>query len=179
MLVQTRLPFTLPVALVALVAIFACTQAGLGAQGGGVEKAKAAVLQIQHASDARKAEEIATAERERIKLEARERIEMFKEVLEIDPDDPLATFGTGAAYMQLNEYAEAIPFLEKATLVQKDYSAAFLNLGKCHEFLAHRDEARAAYRPGIEAANRKGDLMPLREMERRLKNLESPQPTPQ
>ncbi|MDZ4859043.1 MAG: glycine cleavage T C-terminal barrel domain-containing protein, partial [Candidatus Hydrogenedentes bacterium] len=55
------------------------------------EKAKAAVLQMKHARVAREAEDIAAAERERIQREARERIAMFAEVLEFDPDDPLAT----------------------------------------------------------------------------------------
>lgn len=142
------------------------------------EKAKAAVLQIRQASHARKAEEMAAAERERIQREARERIGMFEEVLEIDPDDPLATFGMGTAYIQLNEYAKAVPFLQRATRVNKDYSAAYLNLGKCHEFLGQADEAREAFRKGIEVATRKGDLMPLREMERRLKSLAAPSPTP-
>jgi tetratricopeptide (TPR) repeat protein len=137
------------------------------------EKAKAAVLQIRKASEARKAEEIAAAERERIRKEALERIGMFQEVLEFDPDDPLATFGMGSAYMQLNQYAEAVPHLRRATEVTKDYSAAFLNLGKCLEFLGRSEEARDAYRKGIEAATRKGDLMPMREMERRLKGLDA------
>lgn len=136
------------------------------------EKAKAAVLQMKHTRQAREAEEIAAAERERIRREAMDRIAMFKEVLEFDPDDPLATFGTGMAYVQLNEYDRAVPHLERATQVQKDYSAAYLNLGKCFEFMDRTDEARNAYAAGIECASRKGDLMPLREMERRLKALE-------
>ncbi|MBM3289937.1 MAG: tetratricopeptide repeat protein, partial [Candidatus Hydrogenedentes bacterium] len=135
------------------------------------EKAKAAVLQMKHARQEREAEDIAALERERIRHEALERIAMFKEVLEFDPDDPLATFGAGMAYIQLNDYESALPHLERATQVQKDYSAAFLNLGKCLEFLQRRDEARAAYTAGIECASRKGDLMPMREMERRLKAL--------
>jgi folate-binding protein YgfZ len=135
------------------------------------EKAKAAVLQIRKSSEARKAEEMAAAERERIRREALERIEMFKEVLEIDPDDPLATFGMGVAHIQLDEYDKAIPFLEQATRVSKDYSAAYLQLGKCLEFTKQYDLARDAFRKGIEVATRKGDLMPLREMERRLNSL--------
>jgi folate-binding protein YgfZ len=136
-----------------------------------IEKAEAAVLQLKHARNAKKAEEIAAEERERIRREANERIAMFKEVLEFDPDDPLATFGLGSAYIQLNEYENAIPHLERATKVQKDYSAAYLNLGKCYEFLGRNELAAEAYRKGIEVANRKGDLMPMREMERRLKAL--------
>jgi folate-binding protein YgfZ len=136
------------------------------------EKAKAAVLQMKQANAKVKAEELAAQERERLVAEAQERIAMFAEVLEIDPEDPLATFGTGQSYMQLQDYEKAIPFLEKASGLQKDYSAAFLNLGKCHEFLGHHPQAANAYKAGIAAANRKGDFMPLREMERRLAHLE-------
>lgn len=136
------------------------------------EKALANQLEFKRQIDARDAEKIAEAERARIRREAEEKIAMFKEVLEIDPEDPIATMGLGASYMQLDQYADAIPHLETAVRVKKDYSAAFLNLGKCHEFLGHTAEATNAYQAGIEAASRKGDLMPLREMERRLKALE-------
>lgn len=136
-----------------------------------VAKAQSAVLQIQHATDERKAQEMAAQERERIQEEARERIEMFLEVLEIDPDDPVATFGIGKAYVQLSEYENAIPHLQHATEVQKDFSAAYLDLGKCYEFLERPDEAQEVYETGIAIASRKGDLMPMREMERRLKTL--------
>jgi folate-binding protein YgfZ len=137
------------------------------------EKAKAAVVGLKHARHEAKAEELAAEERARLREEALGRIEMFKEVLEIDAEDSLATFGMGQAYIQLNEYEQAIPYLEQATKVQKDYSVAFLNLGKCHEFLDHTEAAIATYQQGVEAANRKGDFMPLREMERRLKNLQA------
>ncbi len=141
------------------------------------EKAKAAVLQIERAGAERAARETAESERRRIEDEARERIRMFLEVLEIEPDDPLATFGLGKAYIQLNQFPEALPHLTRATEIQKDYSAAWLDLAKCHEFLGHMDDAIATYRQGIAAAARKGDLMPMREMERRLKALEAPAPT--
>ena len=117
------------------------------------------------------AEKAAKAERERLKAEAEQRIGMFLEVLEIDPEDPVATMGLGQAYIQLDRHADAIPYLETATRVQKDFSAAYLNLGKCHEVLGDATSAREAYTTGIEVAGRKGDLMPMREMERRLKQL--------
>lgn len=136
------------------------------------EKAKAAVLEIQRASDERAAKEAAEAERERLEAEARDRIGMFEEVLEIDPDDAVATFGLGKAYIQLNQFEDALPHLRRAVEIQPDYSAAWLDYAKCHEFLGHSEEAIGAYREGIRVASRKGDLMPLREMERRMKALE-------
>ena len=135
------------------------------------EKALANQLEFKQQLDARQAEKAAKAERARITAEAEQRIGMFVEVLEIDPEDPVATMGLGQAYIQLDRHAEAIPYLETATRAQKDFSAAYLNLGKCHEVLGNTEAARAAYKTGIEVAGRKGDLMPMREMERRLKQL--------
>ena len=137
------------------------------------EKAKAELLEMKKRLDTREAERAAAAERKRIEGEARQRIALFEEVLGIDPEDAVATMGLGTAYIQLGEFAKAVPHLETATRVKKDYSAAFLNLGKCHEFLGGLDAARAVFQRGIEAASRKGDLMPLREMERRLKAIDS------
>lgn len=136
-----------------------------------VAKAQSAVLQIQSATDERKAQEMAAQERTRIQDEARERIGMFIEVLEFDPDDSVATFGLGKAYIQLGEYENAVPHLAHAAKIQKDFSAAYLDLGKCYEFLDRSDEAKEIYQTGIAIASRKGDLMPMREMERRLKSL--------
>jgi len=65
-----------------------------------------------------------------------------------------------------------LPHLERAVALQQDYSAAWLDLAKCHEFLGHAADARATYERGIQVASRKGDLMPMREMERRLKALD-------
>lgn len=135
------------------------------------EKALANQLEFKQQLDARQAEKASKAERQRLRAEAEQRIGMFLEVLGIDPEDPVATMGLGQAYIQLDRHADAIPYLETATRVQKDFSAAYLNLGKCHEVLGDVASARGAYTTGIEVAGRKGDLMPMREMERRLKQL--------
>lgn len=137
------------------------------------EKARASLLERRLEQSEQEAKKMAAAERGRIRKEARERIGMFQEVLDIDPHDPLATFGLGMAHLQLDEPAKARGYFETATQVQKDYSAAFLNLGKCLEALGELDAASGAYRDGIEAASHKGDLMPMKEMQRRLTALES------
>ena len=126
------------------------------------EKAKAAVLQIQKASDEHQAQKLAEEDRARIQREALERIEMFQEVLEIDPDDAIATFGLGKAYIQLNQHKEALPHLRHACEIKKDYSAAFLDLGTCLEFLERGDEATDIYKEGIATASRTCDRMPMR-----------------
>jgi len=136
------------------------------------EKAQAAQLEQHRELDARRAARDAAEQRERVREEARERIGMFHEVLEIDPQDAVATMGLGSAHMQLEDYAAAVPFLETAIAASPDYSAAWLNLGKCQEFLGDVNGAAETYRRGIEAAGRQGDFMPLREMERRLAALQ-------
>ena len=137
------------------------------------EKALAKQLENQVELNALAAKKQALEERQRIRAEAEERIGMFVEVLDIDPEDPVATMGLASAYIQLDRHADALPYLQIATRVKKDYSVAFMKLGQCHEVLGQLGDAKQVYRAGITAASRKGDLMPLREMERRLKALES------
>jgi folate-binding protein YgfZ len=137
------------------------------------EKAKAKQLEFKHELDTRAAEKAAQAERARLEQEAIGRIAMFNEVLEIDPEDSVANMGLALAYIQLNQHAAAIPHLERAIQSQKDYSAAYLHLGKCHEVCGNDTAAQATYRDGIAAATRKGDLVPLQEMQRRLNALET------
>ncbi len=53
----------------------------------------------------------------------------------------------------------------------KDYSAAYLLLGKTLEKLSRKKEAIETYQNGIAAASKKGDLMPLKDMQNRLNQL--------
>lgn len=101
-----------------------------------------------------------------------EMIEMFKEVLtEEDPDDLVANFGLGKALVDLDQFAEAQPYLEKAVAVDPLYSAAYLQLGKVLSELQQAEAARDIFQRGIQVATEKGDLMPLKEMEQRLLGL--------
>ncbi|MBP8131318.1 MAG: tetratricopeptide repeat protein [Candidatus Hydrogenedentes bacterium] len=132
------------------------------------EKAIARQLEAKAQLDARAARKLAEEERARLRREAEERIGMFQEVLDMDPEDAVAAMGLGSAYMQLERYTDALPWLETAVRAKRDYSAAYLRLGECLERVGGPAATAEAYRRGIEAASRKGDLMPLREMERRL-----------
>lgn len=93
---------------------------------------------------------------------------MFSRVLEIDEVDPIALFGMGNALLVLGEAAEAEASLRRALEVDSKNSAVYVAHGKALERLERVDDAIATYRDGVEVASRKGDLMPLREMEHRL-----------
>jgi len=96
---------------------------------------------------------------------------MFKQVLDIDPADQVANFGLGSVYYDLQNYEEALPPLVTVVKEYNDYSAAYVLLGKTLEKLSRREEAIKTYREGIAVASKKGDLMPLKEMQQKLNQL--------
>ncbi|MEE3327777.1 MAG: glycine cleavage T C-terminal barrel domain-containing protein [Myxococcota bacterium] len=94
--------------------------------------------------------------------------EMFGQVLEIDADDGVALFGMGNALSTLGDWDGAIAAYVRAEEVDSDSSAIYLAHGKVLEKVERFEEALAVYRAGMEVASRKGDLMPLGEMEHRV-----------
>ena len=93
------------------------------------------------------------------------KIEQFKKVLKIDPNDETLWFGLGKAYMGEENWPEAISALESCIQVKPTYSAAFYALAqslqknndfaKCHEVCSK----------GIEVATANGDLMVIKNLE--------------
>jgi folate-binding protein YgfZ len=103
--------------------------------------------------------------------ERRSRMEMFREVLEFDDEDLVALFGLGKAQIAEGEDALAVGLLERAVEVKPDYAAAWLELGQAQQRLGNIAGAQTSYLAGIAAAAKRGELMPMRAMERRLKEL--------
>lgn len=110
----------------------------------------------------------ARAAAEARRTDATRKREMFRQVLEIDPVDPVALFGLGSALCALEAWAEAAEVLGRATESDRNNSAVYLARGRALERLDCAEEAIRVYRAGIEVASRRGDLMPLREMENRI-----------
>ncbi|MDE0885585.1 MAG: hypothetical protein OSB70_08645 [Myxococcota bacterium] len=104
---------------------------------------------------------------EQLESDARRKKEMFGQILEFDPDDPVALFGIGNASSALGEWEEAIVAYARATNVEAENSAVYLAHGKALERVGRRGEAETVYRAGMVVASKKGDLMPLKEMEHR------------
>lgn len=132
------------------------------------EKAKATVKQFSRFAGARKAEHVAAEELAKKRADAERKRGMFEEVLEIDSEDPIALFGLGNALSALEDWEGAERVLAKSCAMQSDNSAAWLARGKALEMLNREADAVAVYRAGMAVASKKGDLMPLKEMERRV-----------
>ncbi len=121
----------------------------------------------------RPAEDVARERAEARRADAERKRAMFEQVLEIDAEDPVALFGLGTALGHLDLWDDAERTFARAAEAQKTNSAVYLGRGKALEKLARYDDAIDVYRAGIEVASKKGDLMPLKEMENRMRLLEA------
>jgi tetratricopeptide (TPR) repeat protein len=103
------------------------------------------------------------------------RLEQFRQIVELDPDDYFSHFGYASALFDAGRYPEAVVEYRKAIRLKPDYSAAFRDLGKALEKSGAHAEARQVYGQGIPIAERNGDLQTLKEMQVFLKRLEPEQ----
>jgi tetratricopeptide (TPR) repeat protein len=136
------------------------------------EKAKATMVAMQAAMRKKMQETVSQQQVEQAR-QAREqaildRIGLFHDALKFNAEDALTNFGLGSAYLELQRYPEAIPPLERAIAGQPNHSVAYLSLGKALEATQQMERAQEVYQQGIAVAARKGDRMPLQEMEQRL-----------
>ena len=135
------------------------------------EKGEATALQFEKAIEKNMAKKLEKKEAEQKKKEMEERVGMFKQVLEIDPQDQVANFGLGSIYLETERYQEGLEPLKTVIAAHQDYSAAYLLLGKTWEKLSNKEEAIETYKKGIAVASKKGDLMPLKDMQNRMNQL--------
>jgi folate-binding protein YgfZ len=136
-----------------------------------LEKGEATAIQFEKMIEEGAAKKSSVEAEKKRKEEQLKKIEMFKAVMEIDAIDEVANFGLGSIYYDTGQYEQALPPLQTVIENNKDYSAAYLMLGKVLEKLERKDEAAETYKAGIAAASRKGDLMPLNDMKNRLNQI--------
>lgn len=101
-------------------------------------------------------------------------VERFEALLAQGKDNALLRFSLGMQYLKDGDAARAVEHLQAAVRHDTDYSAAWKLLGKALAESGRRDEAGAAYRCGIAAAERKGDKQAAKEMTVFLRRLEKP-----
>jgi len=97
--------------------------------------------------------------------------EMFRQVLEIDPDDAVAHFGMGELLLEMEKPNEAVRHFESALEANPRLSAAFVGWGKALEDLQHVEQAIDVYRRGVSMAASRGDLKAANRMHERLSML--------
>ena len=80
------------------------------------------------------------------------RIEVFKQMLEAEPDNTMVMFGLAKEYEKLGAADEVIALLENYLARADDEGNAYGMLAKAYEQKGMRERARAAYEKGVEAA---------------------------
>lgn len=116
-------------------------------------------------------ERLETEQAEARRLSLLGKIEDFKKVIELDPQDVLGYFSLGTVYLECQFYEKARKAFEEAVRVDPRHSPSYVGLGQALETLGKTEEAAQVYRVGIRAADERGDIVPLRKMETRLKAL--------
>ncbi len=85
-----------------------------------------------------------------------DRIESLREMVAARPDDPRPRFGLALELERAGRWEEAVAELRAYLAHGRDEGNAYGRLGHALRELGRDDEAREAYREGIEAANRHG-----------------------
>ncbi len=93
------------------------------------------------------------------------RIEPLKKVLAIDPNDDVAWFGLGKAYMDDGNFEEAAKALQQCITVKPTYSAAYFALARSLHKLNRIDECRTICATGIDVSTKNGDAMVTKNLE--------------
>jgi predicted Zn-dependent protease len=96
---------------------------------------------------------------------ANPRIEPLKKVLAIDPNDEVAWFGLGKAYMEDGNFGEAATALDSCIKVKPTYSAAYYALAQSLHKLGQIERCRQVCDQGIAVSTKNGDAMVTKNLE--------------
>ncbi|MBD66842.1 MAG: hypothetical protein CME62_16690 [Halobacteriovoraceae bacterium] len=133
-------------------------------------KADATLLNFEKLGEEAKIKKEKQALEEKRIADIARRESMFKQVLEMDPVDPMANNGMGEILLDRKDYAGAIPYFEKAIEGNQKYSVAYLGLAKSLQQSGEVEKLKEVLEKGIAIASKNGDLMPANEMQRILTN---------
>ena len=80
------------------------------------------------------------------------RIEVFKKMLDADPDNSMVLFGLANEYQKLEDWQNTIETLETYLAKADDEGAAYGMLAKAYERTGNREKARQIYEKGVEVS---------------------------
>jgi len=84
------------------------------------------------------------------------KIETLKALVEKNPNNPLGRYGLANEYLKLEMYEEAINEINAYLKLKDDEGAVYRILGEALLKLGRKEEAKEAYKKGIETAERHG-----------------------
>jgi predicted Zn-dependent protease len=84
------------------------------------------------------------------------RIEIFKQMLEAEPDNTMVMFGLAKEYEKSGQTEDVIALLENYLAKADDEGNAYGMLAKAYEQTGQRDKAKETYERGIDAATKHG-----------------------
>lgn len=138
------------------------------------EQGKATLIEFRLKAKRRGTTAVAADDAAHRAAEAAERerkMGIFRQVLEMDPQDEIANFGLGKLFLETGDYPRAIGHLRSVIEHNADYSAAWELLCRALAKNGDFEEAIGHLRQGIDIATRRGDLMPAGAMKELLKGL--------
>ncbi|HYM38833.1 MAG TPA: tetratricopeptide repeat protein [Thermoplasmata archaeon] len=100
-----------------------------------------------------------------------ERINVLKEGIRAEPEDPVGYYVLGMEYAKLQRHLDAIDAFEKALRLLPDYAAAYRELGKSFRDAGRKREAEEAWGKGVVVAQQRKDTQALKEILVLLKRL--------
>lgn len=84
------------------------------------------------------------------------RIEVFRQMLEADPENTMVMFGLAKEYEKLGRHEEIISILETYLANADDEGNAYGMLAKAYEQSGNREKAIATYKKGIDVSTAHG-----------------------
>ncbi len=80
------------------------------------------------------------------------RIEVFRQMLEADPDNTIVMFGLAKEYEKIGRHADVIAVLDAYLAKADDEGNAYGTLAKAYELSGKREKAIEIYKKGIDVA---------------------------
>lgn len=89
------------------------------------------------------------------------RLNKLLDFLQDSPDDPFLKYAIAMEYLKAGDTGRALDYFKKLTSEHADYVGTYYHLGKLYEQLDKPDQAREAYKKGMEIAGKAGDAHAL------------------
>lgn len=101
------------------------------------------------------------------------RLETMLGFLEQDPDDSFTRYAVALEYVSAKDYDQALAYFTELRRRDPEYVATYYQLGQTYVTLERWDEAEEAFRSGVAAGRRAGDLHAVSELAAALDELET------